>query len=73
MSTAPINDELGVHPDLHIVRYGVRAYGCFEHGSGPYLRAKDVIKAIEAMLDDDARTITLLLDYLDTLKKSEPR
>lgn len=70
MATKPIDQELGVHPDLHIVRYGLRAYGTYEHPRGPLLLATDVIKAIEAMLDDDQRTVTLLLDYLDTLKKT---
>ena len=70
MATKPIDDELGVHPDLYVVRYGIRAYGYYEHPRGPLLLAADVVRALEAMLDDDERTVTLLIDYLDTLKKT---
>lgn len=61
-------DDAGTHPDLFVCRYAIEAYGYREHHSGPLLLATDVIKAIEAMLDDDQATVTLLLEYLETLK-----
>lgn len=48
-------------------------YSIIPHDNGTVMLARDVLAAIEQMLDDDKQTVSLLLEYRDKIKALMPR